>query len=33
VSLELVSLFIALVSLMLLIRRIREARREESAYR
>jgi hypothetical protein len=28
-----VSLFIALVSLMLLIRRIREARREESAYR
>ncbi len=33
VSLELVSLFIALVSLMLLITRIREARREESAYR
>src|SRR5215210_4681536 len=33
VSLELVSLSIALVSLMLLIRRIREARREESAYR
>jgi RsiW-degrading membrane proteinase PrsW (M82 family) len=33
VSLELVSLFIALVSLTLLIRRIREASREESAYR
>ncbi len=32
-SLELVSLFIALVSLTLLIRRIREARREEPAYR